>query len=63
MIVVIIIIIIIIIIMKKIPVTLQATRTISKPLRQYPSKLPESTKLRNYQNQPCCALHTYCGKC
>jgi len=23
----------------------------------------ESTKLRNYRNQPYCALHTNCGKC
>jgi len=41
----------------------RATGTISKSLTQYLSNNRESTKLRNYRNQPYWALHTNCGKC
>ena len=41
---------------KVIPVIIWATGTISKPLTQYLSKIPESTKLRNCKQQPYCAL-------
>ena len=42
--------------MKTIAVTLQTTGTISKSLTQYVTNIPESNKLRNYKQQPYCAL-------
>jgi RNase P/RNase MRP subunit POP5 len=46
-----------------IPVVIGATGTISKLFRKYVSNVPENYDVRELQNQPYWALHTYCGKC
>jgi hypothetical protein len=42
-----------------IPVIIQATRTISKSLRQYLSNMPGKHEIKELQKQPHWALHTY----
>jgi hypothetical protein len=44
---------------KVIPEVTGANRTISKSLRQYPSKYQESTTVRDYKKQPYWALDTH----
>jgi hypothetical protein len=48
---------------KVIPVTAEATGTISKSLRQYLSNVQGEHDIMNYRKQRYWALHTNCGKC
>jgi hypothetical protein len=45
---------------KVIPIIMWANCTISKSLRRYLSNVPRNHDIKEL---PCCALHTYCGKC